>query len=39
MTFIEEEDFERIIDYFDEKDDLVSAMDAAQSSTFHILRN
>jgi len=28
-TFIEEEDFERIIDYFDDKDDLASATEAA----------
>jgi tetratricopeptide (TPR) repeat protein len=35
ITFIEEEDFERIIDYFDDKDDLPSAMDAAELSLRH----
>lgn len=35
VTFIDEEDFERIIDYYDEKDDLSAAMDAAETSLQH----
>ncbi len=35
MTFIEEEDFERIIDYFDDKDDLAAAVEAAEISLNH----
>ncbi len=31
VSFIEEEDFERIIDYFDEKDDFAAAMEAAEA--------
>src|ERR1700712_1297811 len=30
-AFMEEEDFERIIDYFDEKDDLPAAQEAAEN--------
>lgn len=35
LTFIEEEDFERIIDYYDEKDNLPSALEAAELSLEH----
>lgn len=35
LTFIEEEDFERIIDYFDDKDDLPAALEAAGLSLEH----
>ena len=35
LSFIEEEDFERIIDYFDDKDDLHSAVEAADISLLH----
>jgi tetratricopeptide (TPR) repeat protein len=31
-TFLEEESFERIIDYFDDKDDLVQALEAVEAS-------
>ena len=35
LTFIEEEDFERIIDYYDEKDDLAAALEASDLSLQH----
>lgn len=35
VTFIEEEDFERIIDYFDDKEDLASALEAVELSLLH----
>lgn len=35
ITFIEEEDFERIIDYYDEKDSLAEALEASEISLEH----
>lgn len=35
VSFIEEEDFERIIDYFDEKDDMPAALEAAELGLDH----
>jgi tetratricopeptide (TPR) repeat protein len=35
MSFVEEEDFEKIIDYFDEKENMVAAMEAADIALQH----